>query len=130
MYLRLFRAAAVAAVLGWIGMSAEAQTGAPTAKDPVVARVNGVEIKRSDLVSAQQDLPAQYRQKPLQSMTEPLQQALRGARSCMSLPASSVMAVTARVGKMHRHWQPVSPQLILRWSYSKDEMQCRDLKTR
>ena len=72
MYLKLFRAAAVAAVLGWIGMSAEAQTGAPTAKDPVVARVNGVEIKRSDLVSAQQDLPAQYWQKPLKSIFQPL----------------------------------------------------------
>ncbi len=72
MYLRLFRAAALAAALGWTNMAAEAQTGALTAKDPVVARVNGVEIKRSDLVSAQQDLPAQYRQVPLKSVFQRL----------------------------------------------------------
>ncbi len=76
MYLRLVRAAVLAAALGWAGMTAEAQTGAPagakTGKNPVVARVNGVEIKRSDLVSAQQALPEQYRQAPLKSIFQPL----------------------------------------------------------
>ena len=76
MYLRLLRAAALAAALGWAGMMAEAQTSAPagakTGKNPVVARVNGVEIKRSDLVSAQQALPEQYRQVPLKSIFQPL----------------------------------------------------------
>ena len=76
MYLRLFRAAVLAAALGWTGMTAEAQTSAPrsgqTDKDPVVARVNGAEIRRSDLVSAQQALPEQYRQVPLKSIFQPL----------------------------------------------------------
>ncbi len=76
MYLRLFRAAALAGALGWAGMMAEAQTSAPagaqTGEDPVVARVNGAEIKRSDLVSAQQALPEQYRQVPLKSIFRPL----------------------------------------------------------
>ncbi len=76
MYLRLLRAAVLAAALGWAGMTAEAQTSAPTGaqtgEDPVVARVNGAEIKRSDLVSAQQALPEQYRQVPLKSIFQPL----------------------------------------------------------
>ena len=76
MYLRIIRAAAVAAALGWAGMTAEAQTSAPagaqTATDTVVARVNGVEIKRSDLVSAQQALSEQYRQVLLKTIFQPL----------------------------------------------------------
>ena len=76
MYLRIFRAAALAAALGWTGMTAEAQTSAPagalTGEDPVVARVNGAEIKRSDLVTAQQGLSEQYRQVPLRTMFQPL----------------------------------------------------------
>ncbi len=76
MYFRLFRAAALAAALGWTGITAEAQTGDPagaqTEENPVVARVNGAEIKRSDLVSAQQALSEQYRQVPLKSIFQPL----------------------------------------------------------
>ena len=76
MYLRLFRAAALAAAVGCAVMPAQGQTGAaPGTKagaDPVVARVNGVTIKRSDLVTAQQALPERYRQMPLQSIFQPL----------------------------------------------------------
>jgi peptidyl-prolyl cis-trans isomerase C len=41
---------------------------APAAKDPVVATVNGQQIKLSDLEVAQQALPPQYRNMPLQSV--------------------------------------------------------------
>ena len=72
MYLKLFRAAALGAALSWTGMMAQAQTSAPAGEDPVVARVNGTEIKRSDLVAAQSALAAQYREIPLQSIFQPL----------------------------------------------------------
>lgn len=41
-----------------------AQTPAPAAEDPVVARVNGAEVRRSDVMLAIENLPAQYRQLP------------------------------------------------------------------
>jgi peptidyl-prolyl cis-trans isomerase C len=40
--------------------------------DPVVAIVNGTQIKRSDLEAAYASLPEQYRQMPLESIFEPL----------------------------------------------------------
>ncbi len=76
MYLRVLRAACLAAALGWTAMPAEAQTGAqpgaPVAEDPVVARVDGTEIRRSDLVAAQQALAEQYRRVPLKTIFQPL----------------------------------------------------------
>ena len=76
MFLRLCRATALAIMLGWYGMMVVAQTPVQTSaqvgEDPVVARVNRVEIKRSDLILAQQALPEQYRQVPLKSIFQPL----------------------------------------------------------
>jgi peptidyl-prolyl cis-trans isomerase C len=43
----------------------KADANSAAAPDPVVARVNGSEIRRSDLVAAQHGLPAQYRSIPL-----------------------------------------------------------------
>ncbi len=40
----------------------------PAAQDPVVARVNGAEIRLSDLQDAMQDLPAEYRNMPPQTL--------------------------------------------------------------
>jgi peptidyl-prolyl cis-trans isomerase C len=40
----------------------------PAAQDPVVARVNGAEIRLSDLQDAMQDLPAEYRSMPPQTL--------------------------------------------------------------
>lgn len=45
---------------------------AETPANPVVAIVNGVEIRRGELEAAQQRLPEQYRQAPLQMIYEPL----------------------------------------------------------
>jgi peptidyl-prolyl cis-trans isomerase C len=42
--------------------------GAPVAPDPVVARVNGTEIRFSDLQDAMQGLPAEYRSMPPQTL--------------------------------------------------------------
>ncbi len=80
MYLRLPWAAALAVALGCTAMPAEAQTGAqpgaqpgaPVDKDPVVARVDGAEIRRSDLLAAQASLPEQYRLVPLKTIFQPL----------------------------------------------------------
>ena len=76
MYFRLCRATALVAVLGCNSMTTAAQTSTPAGtqagEDPVVARVNGAEINRSDLISAQQALPKQYRQVPLKSIFQPL----------------------------------------------------------
>lgn len=41
-------------------------------EDPVVAVVNGTQIKRSDLEAAHRQLPEQYRQMPLEMLYEPL----------------------------------------------------------
>ena len=48
-----------------------APAGAQT-EDPVVAIVNGTQIKRSDLEAAQRQLPEQYRQMPLEMLYDPL----------------------------------------------------------
>ncbi len=44
--------------------SAFAQTPVPAVADPVVARVNGAEVRRSDVMLAIENLPQQYRQLP------------------------------------------------------------------
>lgn len=44
------------------------KSGARTGEDPVVARVNEAEIHRSDVVAAQQALPAQYSSIPLSAI--------------------------------------------------------------
>jgi len=41
---------------------------APAAKDPIVANVNGLVVRLSDLETAQQSLPPQYRSMPLQAV--------------------------------------------------------------
>ncbi|HWL71057.1 MAG TPA: peptidylprolyl isomerase [Geminicoccus sp.] len=54
---------------------AEAQTQAAPATpggDPVVARVNGEEIRRSDVQRFQESLPEQYRSMPLEMVFDPL----------------------------------------------------------
>jgi len=43
-----------------------------TGEDPVVAKIDGVEIRRSDMVIAAESLPQQYRQIPLQMLYVPL----------------------------------------------------------
>jgi len=45
-----------------------AQAAQPAAKDPVVATVNGQHVRLSELEVAQQSLPPQYRNMPLQSV--------------------------------------------------------------
>ncbi len=50
------------------GGQAAAKPAAPAAKDPVVATVNGQPIRLSDLEVAQQSLPQQYRNMPLQAV--------------------------------------------------------------
>lgn len=45
-----------------------AQAAQPAAKDPVVATVNGQQVRLSELEIAQQSLPPQYRSMPLQSV--------------------------------------------------------------
>lgn len=70
------RLAAVIAVAAapWLAAPALAQD------DPVVARVNGAEIKKSDLAAAQANLPEQYRQMPLDLLYEPLLDQLINGR--------------------------------------------------
>ncbi len=46
----------------------QAATPAPAAKDPVVANINGQLIRLSDVETAQQSLPPQYRNMPLQAV--------------------------------------------------------------
>ena len=57
------RAAVLALFCAGAG-SALAQTLGSAAEDPVVARVNGAEVRRSDVMLAIENLPQQYRQLP------------------------------------------------------------------
>jgi len=61
--------ALVAALL--VATPAIAQTPAPP-QDPVVARVNGAEIHRSDVLAARQALPAQAQKMPIEQIYKPL----------------------------------------------------------
>jgi peptidyl-prolyl cis-trans isomerase C len=60
-----------AAVLLLAATAASAQT-TPATGDPVVARVNGVELHRSDVLTAQKSLPAQMQQMPIEQIYAPL----------------------------------------------------------
>ena len=55
-----------------MGISAAAMAAPAPAGDPVVAVVNGGQIHKSDLEAAQQHLPEQYRQMPLENIYDPL----------------------------------------------------------
>lgn len=68
MILNLKRTGAIAMVLGLCAMPALAET----AKDPLLATVNGKEIHKSDLVQLQQTLPPQLRQIPLEAVQDQL----------------------------------------------------------
>ena len=47
---------------------APAQGSAPEQPDPVIARVNGTDIHRSDLIAFLQQLPAQIQQMPMETL--------------------------------------------------------------
>lgn len=59
---------ALAAVLAIASPLAAQAAGAPAAQDPVVARVNGTEIHRSEVLAARQMLPAQVQQIPFEQV--------------------------------------------------------------
>lgn len=63
------RVSAVALILGLCAMPALA---ADSAKDPLLATVNGKEIRKSDLAELQQTLPPQLRQIPLEAVQDQL----------------------------------------------------------
>jgi len=67
---RLLPHAAVAALI--ISSAAMAQTAPAPQDDPVVARVNGAELHRSDVLAAQKSLPAQMQQLPIEQIYTPL----------------------------------------------------------
>ncbi len=68
MFARLFSALALSSLL----ISPALAAPPAPAKNPVVARVNGIVIHRSDLLLAMQDLPQQYRALPLKVLYTPL----------------------------------------------------------
>lgn len=82
MSFRLLPHAAVALLLVASVATAQTTKPAPTAAkpapgsagtdDPVVARVNGAELHRSDVVAAQKSLPPQVQQMPLEQIYTPL----------------------------------------------------------
>ncbi len=65
---RVFRTALLSMAACGIALAAHAQTAAPTpaAADPVVARVNGEELHRSDVTRMVAQLPAQVQQMPIE----------------------------------------------------------------
>ena len=73
MFARVLRVAAVTLALGGVSLTALAQTAEPAkpagtgaGDDPVVARVNGSEIKRSEVMRTISSLPPQVQQMPVQ----------------------------------------------------------------
>ena len=65
--MRMLRAAVGALCLAVFALPALAQEG-----DEVVARVDGAEITRDDVVAAIQGLPAEYQQIPIETLWEPM----------------------------------------------------------
>ncbi len=76
--MKLVRWAAVAALSAaapvWAQSPRPAQAPAPAAAadDPVLARVDGAAIRRSDAISFQRNLPPQFQQMPLEALIEPI----------------------------------------------------------
>ena len=72
MFAEFLRVAAVSLALGGVGFTALAQTepapaaGSPAGEDPVVAKVNGAEIRRSEVTRTITSLPPQVQQMPPQ----------------------------------------------------------------
>lgn len=60
--------ATVAVAMIAVSGAAPAQTAPKPADDPVVARVNGDEIRRSHVINAQESLPPQYRALPMEQL--------------------------------------------------------------
>jgi len=70
-------AAAVLLALTVAPVWAQQKAAAPApADDPVVARVNGTLVHRSDVLMAQRGLPPQYQQAPLEQVYQPLLQRI------------------------------------------------------
>ncbi len=67
LFQRVARAAALAGVAGFFALSF-VPPAAVGAEDPVVAKVNGTEILRSDIEDVIHGLPQQYRQMPIKSL--------------------------------------------------------------
>lgn len=64
---RVFRTALLSMAVCGVALGAHAQTAAPTpAADPVVARVNGEELHRSDVTRMVAQLPPQVQQMPIE----------------------------------------------------------------
>jgi peptidyl-prolyl cis-trans isomerase C len=71
--MRRFVLASTALAALTLAGAVRAQTAAePTAADPVLAVVNGEQIKKSDLDEAYAGLPEQYRQMPMEMIYDPL----------------------------------------------------------
>ena len=69
-----------AAVIAACLITLNAPAWAQTTDDPVVARINGAELRRSDIVEAQKGLPKQYKTMPLARIFEPLLRELINVR--------------------------------------------------
>ena len=77
MFRPCLRAAALAALLCATGFSGTASAQAPApGEDPVVARVEGVAIRRSDVINFQRSLPPQLQQMPVEALFEPIVERL------------------------------------------------------
>jgi peptidyl-prolyl cis-trans isomerase C len=72
MSLRSLSYAVAALLLAASAASAQTTPITAAADDPVVARVNGVELHRSDVTAAQRALPAQMQQMPIEQIYTPL----------------------------------------------------------
>lgn len=67
-FFRVARAAALAGVAGLLALSLSPPALRAAEDDPVVAKVDGFEIHRSDVMEIVQGLPQQYRQMPLETL--------------------------------------------------------------
>jgi peptidyl-prolyl cis-trans isomerase C len=78
----LVTATAVALCLAapMLGLDAADAADPVAAPDPVVAKVEGAEIRKSEVEAALQTLPEQYRQMPMETLYEPLLQRVIDSR--------------------------------------------------
>ena len=89
--MRAFALATTAVAVLALAVPVRAQT-----TDPVVAIVNGTQLKKSDLEAAYASLPDQYRQMPLDAIYDPLLDQLVSSSCCWPAPTRRSSTTTRR----------------------------------
>ena len=114
--MRMLRAVVSALCLAVFALPALAQEG-----DEVVARVNGIEITRDEIVAAIQGLPAEYQQLPMETLWEPmLNQVIDGKLVIAAARAEGLEESEAYTAQMAALGEQVLQQVYMQQVMAED----------